>query len=86
MWSGRAYPVVAIGRNGVTESVLNEFSEALDHHELVKVKLAGVGRAARDSEIERLQGGSAAILVQSVGRVACFYRRNDEKPRLALPR
>jgi len=76
-------PIVAIGKHGITPAVLLELSTALDHHELVKVKLAG---EVRKEQIGQIEHGTEAILVQSVGHVACFFRRNEKQPRLALPR
>lgn len=78
-------PVILTGNKGVTPALLKEFSAALDQHELVKVKL-GDDRDERKAHIAELGDGAKAELVQSIGRVACFYRRNEEKPKLALPR
>ena len=78
-------PVIMTGNKGVTPAVIKEFSNALDQHELVKVKL-GDDRDERKAHIAELGEGAKAELVQSIGRVACFYRRNEEQPKLALPR
>lgn len=78
-------PVILTGNKGVTPALLKEFSSALDQHELVKVKL-GDDRDERKLHIAELGEGAKAEIVQSIGRVACFYRRNEEKPKLALPR
>jgi len=78
-------PVILTGNKGVTPALLKEFSAALDQHELVKVKL-GDDRDERKAHIAELGDGAKAELVQSIGRVACFYRRNEDKPKLALPR
>ena len=78
-------PVIMTGNKGVTLAVIKEFSNALDQHELVKVKL-GDDRDERKAHIAELGEGAKAELVQSIGRVACFYRRNEDKPKLALPR
>jgi RNA-binding protein len=78
-------PVILTGNKGVTPALLKEFSVALDQHELVKVKL-GDDRDERKLQIAELGDSAKAELVQSIGRVACFYRRNEEKPKLALPR
>ncbi len=78
-------PVIMTGNKGVTPAVIKEFSNALDQHELVKVKL-GDDRDERKAHIAELGEGAKAELVQSIGRVACFYRRNEDKPKLALPR
>jgi RNA-binding protein len=79
-------PVIMVGNKGVSDALLAEFSIALDDHELIKVKLAGDDRAERAAQIERLAEAAHAELVQSIGKVACFYRRNADKPRLALPK
>jgi RNA-binding protein len=78
-------PVILTGNKGVTPALLKEFSAALDQHELVKVKL-GDDRDERKLHIAELSEGAKAELVQSIGRVACFYRHNADKPKLALPR
>ena len=79
-------PVVMTGNKGMTQAVLNEFEIALDHHELIKVKLGCEDRKQRVAQIAALADASGSELVQSIGRVACFYRRNAEKPMLALPK
>ena len=79
-------PIIAVGNKGVSASVMAEFSIALDHHELVKVKVGGEDRAARSTQIAALAASSGAELVQTIGHVASFYRRNAEAPKLALPK
>ncbi|HEY2396954.1 MAG TPA: YhbY family RNA-binding protein [Rudaea sp.] len=79
-------PVIQIGNKGITNAVRAEFSLALDHHELLKVKLTGEDRAARAEQIANLGAGANAELVQSIGKTACFYRRNPDAPKIALPK
>ena len=79
-------PVIMTGNKGVTEALLKEFDSALLHHELIKVKLGSDDRDERKAQIAELGEKSGAELVQSIGKVACFYRENPESPRLALPR
>ncbi|MDJ0657293.1 MAG: ribosome assembly RNA-binding protein YhbY [Xanthomonadales bacterium] len=78
-------PVVMVGQNGLTDSVMHELEQALDHHELVKVKLRG-DRDSRQQWIERITEASSAVLVQRIGQVACFFRRNPEQSHIELPR
>jgi RNA-binding protein len=79
-------PVIIVGQKGVTPSLLKEFDGALAHHELVKVKLADADRDDRAETIELLREGSNAEVVQTIGRVACFFRRNPKQPKIELPR
>ena len=79
-------PVIMIGNKGITETLRSEFSRALEHHELVKVRLAGEDRGARAEQVTALAAASGADIVQTIGKVASFYRRNDEAPKIALPK
>ena len=79
-------PIIQVGNKGVSESVVTEFSVALEHHELIKVRLAGDDRTERADQIGRLAERGGAELIQSIGKVATFYRRNAEAPKLALPK
>lgn len=79
-------PVVMVGQKGVTPALLKELDGALAHHELVKVKLSDADREDRAETIEILRDASNAALVQAVGRIACFYRRNPKQPGIELPR
>lgn len=79
-------PVILVGQKGITPAVLKEFDGALSHHELVKVKLSETDREQRADSIQRLRVGSKSELVQTIGRVASFYRRNPKQPRIELPK
>lgn len=79
-------PVLLVGGRGVTPGVLGELGQALKDHELVKVRLGGGDRTTRTAELAKLAGSSGAELVQSIGHIAVLYRRNDEQPKIALPK
>lgn len=78
-------PVVMMGEKGLTENVLMELEQALDHHELIKVRLR-VDRETRKQLIEAIARQCRAELVHSIGQVACFYRRNPEHSLIKLPK
>jgi RNA-binding protein len=79
-------PVILMGAKGLGESLLAELDLALEHHELVKVKLAADDREARDALVNELAERSRSALVQRIGNVAVLYRANAEQPQIALPR
>lgn len=79
-------PVVLIGGKGLTDGVLAELDLALDHHELVKVRISGEDRTSRDAIIDALVTRSDAQLVQRIGNIACLYRRHPEASQIPLPR
>jgi len=78
-------PVVSVGEKGLSANVFKELEQALDHHELIKVKLRA-DRETRAVLIERIVSECRATLVHTIGQVACFFRRNPEKPVIELPK
>ncbi|MGD2083719.1 MAG: ribosome assembly RNA-binding protein YhbY [Chromatiales bacterium] len=78
-------PVVIVGQAGVTPSVLAEVASALDTHELVKVKVNAGDREARSVMVGQIVRETGADPVQRIGQVLVLFRRNTEKPRIALP-
>lgn len=79
-------PVVLVGQAGVTEGVLAELELALDHHELLKVRVSAGDRELRDDLIAQMVAASRATLVSRIGNVAALYRANPKKrDPIALP-
>lgn len=77
-------PVVMVADKGLTENVLAEIESALEHHELVKIKLKS-DRDTRAQWIEQITQRFGAEKVHSIGQVASFFRRNPKKPVIELP-
>jgi RNA-binding protein len=85
---GRAHPlkpIVTIGQSGLTAGVVGETERALADHELIKVRVRGADRAARDAMLAGLAARTAAELVTRIGHVAVLYRQRETEPRLPLP-
>jgi RNA-binding protein len=74
-------PVVIIGNNGLSESVIEELRLALAHHELIKVRVPALQRADKKSLIEKMLQAVEAELIQTVGHVAVVYRLNPDRQR-----
>lgn len=77
-------PVVMVGDKGLSDNVMAELERALDHHELIKVKLRA-DRATRQQWAADIAARCGAEAVHVIGQVACFYRRNAKKPVIELP-
>ena len=78
-------PVVMLGGNGLTEGVLAEIDNALSHHELIKVKVAGADRETKQLIIDAIIRETQAEAVQTIGHVVVLYRESEEK-KITLPR
>jgi RNA-binding protein len=77
-------PAVLVGNAGITAPVAREIEQALERHELLKIRLPGVERGKRAEMLQRICDTTGAEAVQEIGRVAVIYRR-AKKPRLVLP-
>lgn len=78
-------PVVIVADKGLSENVMAEIESALDHHELVKIKLR-TDRETRASWIVEIVERTGAEKVHSIGQVVSLFRRNPEKPVVELPK
>lgn len=78
--------MLQIGGKGVTDTVVTELDGALEHHELIKVKIATDDRDARIAMIGELTERSGAALVQRIGHVAILYRQSKDRKQIVLPR
>jgi len=68
-------PVVMLGNNGLSESVIEETQRALNDHELIKVKVLGEDRDARAAMIESLAETAQAQVVQKIGKVVLLFKK-----------
>lgn len=86
---GRAHrlnPVVLIGEAGLTPTIVAEVDRALRAHELIKIRVMGAERAAREAMLGAVCAATGAAPVQHIGKVLVVYRESPagEEPE-ALP-
>jgi len=72
-------PVVRLGQSGLSTSVLDEVELALNHHELIKVKVSGSDRDEKKEMISTIAEKTHSDVIQSIGSVAVFFRENPDK-------
>nr|WP_215796594.1 ribosome assembly RNA-binding protein YhbY [Paludibacterium paludis] len=78
-------PVVMIGNQGLTESVMREIAINLDAHELIKVRVHGDDRDARVAMFETICDELGAGQVQHIGKLLVIWRPS-ENGRIQLPK
>ena len=81
-------PVVFVGQKGVSPTLLKAMNEALDRHELIKVKfIESKEKAKKQALIEQIGNAVPCNLVGMVGHMAIFYRQqpDPEKRKIVLP-
>ncbi|MDF0605481.1 ribosome assembly RNA-binding protein YhbY [Neisseriaceae bacterium TC5R-5] len=78
-------PVVMIGNNGLTDSVIREIAINLDAHELIKIRVQGDERDVRTALFEQICTDLTAAPVQHIGKLLVIWRPSD-KQRITLPK
>ncbi len=72
-------PYVFIGQKGITESLLKSVNEALDKHELIKVRFIDFKEKDMKKEITaEIEKLAACELVGAIGHIAIFYRQQSD--------
>ena len=76
-------PIVFVGEGGLSDAVVKALDEALDQHELVKVRL----RQPPDKKAAaaELADRSESALCGVVGHTVVLYRPHPEEPKIELP-
>ncbi|MDB4972588.1 MAG: RNA-binding protein [Myxococcaceae bacterium] len=79
-------PVVMIGKEGLTPTVVEAVQAALLSHELIKVRVLDSSPIEQREVSERLPAQTRSELAGEVGRVLILYKRHPQEARLVLPR
>ncbi len=85
---GRAHrlrPVVLVGAGGLTSPVVAEIDRALKAHELIKIRVMGEDRDARERLLGEVCAATDATPVQHIGKILVIYREQPEKPAPQAP-
>jgi RNA-binding protein len=72
-------PVVMIGNDGLTPAVLKEAEMALNAHGLIKIRVLGDDRAAREEIFVALADQLNAAPIQHIGKLLVLWRPLSEK-------
>ncbi len=70
-------PLVHVGKNGVTEGVIDDTDRALRDHELVKIRFLNY-KEQRKELSETLAERTGSEIVDIIGNVAILYRQSPD--------
>ncbi len=73
-----------IGKDGLSDNLIQTVDDALRTHELVKVKLLKTVSEDTDEIIFDLAMNTKSEVVQKIGRIVVLYRKAKE-PKIILP-
>ena len=79
-------PVILVGKGGINDALVQATDEALNDHELIKVKFNDF-KEERRSLSEVLRERTESHIVGIVGNIAILYRQHSdpEKRQIVLP-
>jgi RNA-binding protein len=75
-------PVVMIGSDGLTPAVIKEADAALNAHGLIKIRVLGDDRVAREAMYQTLADTLNAAPIQHIGKLLVLWRPTPEKEKV----
>lgn len=78
-------PVVQLGKGGITAGVIDQTREALEAHELIKVRFGEGYEDSAKNGAARLAEATDSSVAGTLGHTALLYRARDEDPDIELP-
>ena len=70
-------PVIILGQHGLTDAVLKAIDEALEVHELIKVKLTGIEREQLEATQTAISIPLRAEVIGQIGHMLVLYRKKQ---------
>ncbi|WDV44674.1 ribosome assembly RNA-binding protein YhbY [Clostridiaceae bacterium M8S5] len=79
-------PIFQLGKNGITDSFIDQIEDALEARELIKVKVLNNSFLDTKEAANEVAKRSNAEFVQSIGSKFVIYRESEDNKRIELPR
>lgn len=78
-------PLVQVGKGGIDDGLVAAVDQALEDHELIKVKVGENAGADRHDVAEELAQKTKSEIAQVLGNTVLLYRANVDEPTIKLP-
>ena len=75
--------VVQVGADGISDGVISAADQALDDHELIKVKISAE-REARDEAVEALAKATKSEVAQTLGKTVLLFRKRKKDSKIEI--
>lgn len=70
--------IVTVGMKGLSDSVMNEIDLALNHHELLKIKIPALEKEEKNALIEKICKATGAQKIQQIGHTLTIFKLNPK--------
>ena len=78
-------PVIHLGKEGLSPTVVAAVDQALEDHELIKLKIGEACPTDRYEAADQLAAKTKAEVAQVLGRTALLFRRRKKDPEIVIP-
>jgi len=78
-------PIFQVGKGGINDNMIKQFSEALEARELIKATVLKNAECDTRLVAEELAEATQAQVVQVIGSKFVLYRESEKNPVIALP-
>lgn len=78
--------IIFVGKDGISENVISEVTNALKARELVKGKVLESSLLSAREALEQLSEACRAEQVQFIGNKFVLYKRNETNAKIELPK
>ncbi|OPX43105.1 RNA-binding protein YhbY [Ruminiclostridium hungatei] len=78
-------PIFQVGKGGINDNMIKQFSEALEARELIKATVLKNAECDARLVAEELAEATQAQVVQVIGSKFVLYRESEKNPVIALP-
>ena len=82
-------PLILIGKEGISQGLIEAAILELRNHELIKVKIGNNSDVNKNDAVPALTTATGSELVQLIGKSLLLYKENPEKKkdeRISLPK
>lgn len=78
--------ILTIGKGGITKEVVIQADDALEARELIKCKVLGTSDKSVKEVSNEIAESTKSEVVYVMGGKFVLYRKNEENPKIKLPR
>ena len=78
-------PIFQIGKNGLTDVLIQQLDDALEARELIKITVLETAPETTRSLAEELANSTHSVLVQIVGNKITLFRQRVKNSKITLP-
>lgn len=78
--------IVMVGKGNMSDNIIKQADEALTARELIKGKVLNSAEITPREAAEEIAKATSSEVVQVIGTKFVLYRRNNEEPKIVLPK